>query len=212
MLLVVGGEKGGSGKSTISQNLAVFLARAGYDVLLLDADPQGTTRDWAAERQMNEGLAGLTFEHATGDLRKILADRVKRYQMVVVDAGGADSLALRSAMAVATHVLLPLRPKRRDLKTLPNLDLMIAQAKTVNPDLVVRAVITQCPTLPSQVKRILDAKEACRSFEIEPLDAITMQRNAYDDADEGGESVFEIAASDTKAIEEVEAIAKELWS
>lgn len=212
MLLIVGGEKGGSGKSTIAQNLAVFLARAGHDVHLLDADPQATSRDWAAERQTKEGLMGLSFEHATGDLRKILLDRAKRYQMIVVDAGGADSIALRSGMAVASHLLLPFRPKRRDLKTLPNLDSMIAQAKTVNPDLAVRAVITQCPSLPSQVGRILAAKEACRSFGIQPLNAITMQRNAYDDADENGESVFEIKAVDQKAIEEIEAIANELWS
>jgi chromosome partitioning protein len=212
MILVVGGEKGGSGKSTLAQNLAVFLAKDGHDVLLLDADPQATTRDWAAERQGNEGLVALAFEHATGDLRKTLEDRAKRYQTIVVDAGGADSQALRSSMTIATHLLLPLRPKRRDLKTLPNLDQMITQAKTINPGLEVRAVISQCPPLPSQVTRILDAKEACRSFGIEPLEAITMQRNAFDDADENGESVYEIRPVDAKAIEEIDAIANEIWS
>nr|WP_176704744.1 AAA family ATPase [Pseudomonas sp.]QBM91772.1 partitioning protein ParA [Pseudomonas sp.] len=212
MLLVVGGEKGGSGKSTIAQNLAVWLALKGYDVLLLDADPQLTTRDWAAERQKNEQLAALSFEQATGDLRKILIDRMQRYQMIVVDAGGADSLALRSGMAVATHLLLPFRPKRRDLKTLPNLDRMVAIARTTNPALTARTVITQCPSLPSQVGRILDAKEACRSFGLEPLDAITIQRNVYDDCDENGQSVFEIKERDAKAVEEIEAIAMELWS
>ena len=60
--------------------------------------------------------------------------------------------------------------------------------------------------------RILDAKEACRSFGIEPLEAITMQRNAFDDADENGESVYEIRPVDAKAIEEIDAIANEIWS
>lgn len=213
MLLVVGGEKGGSGKSAIAQNLAVFLARGGHDVHIIDADPQGTSKDWAAERLANDALeAKVSFEHATGDLRKILLDRVKRYQMIVVDAGGADSDALRSSMAVASHVVVPFRPKRRDLKTLPTIESMVAQAMTTNPDLMVRAVITQCPSLPSQVYRILDAKEACRSFGIQPLDAITMQRNVYDDSDENGQSVFEIKPADLKAIEEIEAIATELWS
>lgn len=212
MLLLVGGEKGGSGKSTVAQNLSVFLARVGHDVLLIDADPQAISRDWAAERQVNEDLAVVHFEHATGDLRKILADRAKRYQMIIVDAGGADSLALRSGMTVATHLLLPLRPKRRDLKTLPNLEQMISQAKTVNPGLLVRAIISQCPPLPSQINRILEAKTTCRTYGIEPLDAITMQRNSYDDADENGESVFEIKLADPKAVEEIENIANELWS
>jgi len=81
-------------------------------------------------------------------------------------------------------------------------------AKTVNPDLIARAIITQCPTLPSQVQRILDAKEACNSFGIEALNNITTNRNVYDDADENGLSVFEVS-TDLKAKGEIEGIAKE---
>ena len=39
-------EKGGSGKSTIALNLACALHRQGRRVVLIDADPQGTARDW----------------------------------------------------------------------------------------------------------------------------------------------------------------------
>ncbi len=51
---MVGGEKGGSGKSCIAQNLAVYLQNNNRDVLLLDADPQGTTTDWVKEREQNQ--------------------------------------------------------------------------------------------------------------------------------------------------------------
>ena len=78
----------------------------------------------------------------------------------------------------------------------------------MNPDLNARAIITQCPTLPSQVQRILDAKEACVSFGIKALDHITTNRNVYDDADENGLSVFEVT-SDPKAKAEIEGIAQE---
>ncbi|MFX6755208.1 chromosome partitioning protein ParA, partial [Acinetobacter baumannii] len=91
-------------------------------------------------------------------------DLDKRYQDIIIDAGGQDSEALRSAMTIATHMLLPFRPKRRDLKTLDHMEQVLKLAKTVNPNLKARAIITQCPTLPSQVQRILDAKEACKSF------------------------------------------------
>ncbi|QIQ74813.1 Iron-sulfur cluster carrier protein (plasmid) [Pseudomonas coronafaciens] len=56
MILLLGGEKGGSGKSCLAQNLAVWLQARGGDVLLLDADPQGTTADWAAERSAQGDL------------------------------------------------------------------------------------------------------------------------------------------------------------
>ena len=111
-------------------------------------------------------------------------------------------------MTVATHMLLPFRPKRRDLKTLVNVSQLVKLAKAVNPDMKVRAVITQCPTLPSQVQRILDAKEACLSFGIEPLSAITCNRNIYDDADENGSSVLEVGV-DPKAKEEIESLVAE---
>ncbi len=209
MIIVIGGEKGGSGKSCIAQNLSVFLQKKGRDTLLIDADPQGTSHDWAREREANETLKDIQNESALGDIRRTLIDRAKRYEMIVVDAGGADSVALRSALSVATHVLLPFRPKRRDLKTLEHVEKMITLAKSINPELIVRSVITQAPALPSQVQRILDSKEACASYGLSPLNAFTTARNVYDDADEDGSSVLEVG-TDFKAIEEIQQIAQEL--
>lgn len=210
MILVLGGEKGGSGKSCIAQNLAVWLQRQGKDVLLLDADPQGTSVDWAREREQNPDLQDIQVESPHGDIRKTIIDRAKRYEAIVVDAGGADSVALRSALTVANYALLPFRPKRRDLKTLAHVEKLITDAKVLNPELIARAVITQAPALPSQIQRILDSKEACASYGLEPLNAFTTARNVYDDADENGSSVLEVA-TDSRAIEEIEMIAVELW-
>lgn len=211
MILVVGGEKGGAGKSCIAQNLSVWLKSEGHDVLLVDADPQRTSHLWAQERLGSEHLIELPVEHAMGDLRKLLLDRAKRYAAIVVDVGGADSMTLRSAMTVATHILFPLRPKRRDLKTLPNLEHLVSLTRPVNPDVIVRAIISQAPTLPSQVARILDAKEACASFGLQALNAIVYNRNVYDDADESGSSVMELG-TDAKASDEIKQLATELWS
>ena len=209
MILLVGGEKGGSGKSCIAQNLAVFLkTEAHRDVLLLDADPQGTTTDWAQDRNDNESLASISSVQASGNIRQTLLDLAERYQDVVIDAGGGDSEALRSAMTVATHMLLPFRPKRRDLKTLANVERLVKLATAINSDLVVRTIITQCPALPSQAKRIADAKEVCQSFGLTSLVAITTHRNSYDDADEDGYSVLEVE-NDPKAGEEIRSVARE---
>lgn len=211
MILLVGGEKGGSGKSCLAQNLAAYLQTvAKRDVLLLDADPQGTTIDWSKERDANDALPELPTVQVSGNIRQTLKDLARRYQDVIVDAGGHDSEALRSAMTVATHMLLPFRPKRRDLKTLPKVAQLIRLAQAVNPELITRAVLTQCPALPSQATRISDAKEACRSFEIPPLEAVTISRNVYDDADEEGFSVLE-TKTDEKAAAEVSAVARELF-
>ena len=208
MIILVGGEKGGSGKSCLAQNLAVYLQANNRDILLLDADPQGTTTDWIKERDENNKVESIPSVQAAGNIRQILLDLSKRYQDIIIDAGGQDSEALRSAMTIASHMLLPFRPKRRDLKTLVHVEKLIRLAKAVNPELYTRSVITQCPTLPSQSQRILDAKEACESFDLTPLNNFTCNRNIYDDADENGLSVFEMS-SDEKAKQEIEQIAKE---
>lgn len=210
MIVLIGGEKGGSGKSCLAQNLAVYLvAYPKMDVLLLDADPQETTTDWVHQRNKNPALVKIHSVEASGNIRDTLQDLETRYDAVVVDAGGQDSEALRSAMTVARLMLIPFRPKRRDLKTLPHMDRLLKLAKAINPDLIARAVITQCPALPSQAQRILDAKEACRSFGIAPLVSIIYARNIYDDADEGGLSVLD-NEHDPKAQAEMTAMAEEL--
>ena len=40
--IVVSSQKGGVGKTTVSINLAYAFARAGWNVLLVDSDPQGS--------------------------------------------------------------------------------------------------------------------------------------------------------------------------
>lgn len=208
MIILIGGEKGGSGKSCLAQNLAVYLQSKSRDILLLDADPQGTTTDWIKERDSNPDLRNIPAVQAAGNIRQVLQDLSTRYQDIIIDAGGQDSEALRSAMTIATHMLLPFRPKRRDLKTLAHVEQLIRLARAVNPELVARAIITQCPTLPSQAQRILEAKEVCESFGLPALQQFTSNRNVYDDVDENGLSVFEVD-TDPKAKAEIEQLALE---
>lgn len=223
MICLIGGEKGGSGKSCLAQNIAVALQQRNHDVLLVDADPQLTTAVWAKERSKNENLPHIPCVQlhnaveniegiaATDDVRRTLKDLEKRYQTIVIDAGGQDSEALRAAMTVASHMLVPLRPKRRDLKTLPKMKKLVSMATSVNDQLKARSVITQCSSLPTQNYRVLDAKEICLSFEVPSLNAITYMRNAYDDSDEAGCGVHEGPTKvDKKAVNEIEAITNEL--
>lgn len=213
MILLVGNIKGGTGKSTAAQTLAIFLLLAGYDVLLVDADPQLTSSDWAAERLAfieagGEGKA-LPWLIMHGAIRAQLLDAKSRYQHIVIDVGASDSEALRHAMAVADYMVLPFRPKRRDLKTLPQVSELVKLSAGVNPDLKVRALINQAPTLPSMVGRILTAKETIRAWGIPTLDAVLFDRQGYDDADENGSSVWEF--SNPKAIEDATQMVNELW-
>ncbi len=210
MMILVGGEKGGSGKSCLAQNLAVYFAREKKAiVLMVDCDPQRTTSDWIQARNSDPSLPAINCIQLYGKIRNDLLSLNQHYDYVVVDCGGQDNLALRAAMSVADHVIIPLRPKRRDLKTVPHMEDMLSTCKMVNPKMLASFVITQCPSLPNQAGRILEAKEVCSSFGINVLNAVTFNRNIYDDSEELGSSVLEIEPESKAALEMI-AIAEEL--
>ncbi|MDO7083926.1 AAA family ATPase [Pseudocolwellia sp. AS88] len=210
MMILVGGEKGGSGKSCLAQNLAVYFAKKEEAiVLMVDCDPQRTTSDWIQARNTDPTLPAINCIQLYGKIRNDLLSLNQHYDYVIVDCGGQDNLALRAAMSVADHVIIPLRPKRRDLKTVPHMEDMLSTCKMVNPKMLASFVITQCPSLPNQAGRILEAKEVCSSYGINVLNAVTFNRNVYDDSEEKGSSVIEIEP-DGKAAAEMISIAEEL--
>ncbi|MBO9489987.1 AAA family ATPase [Endozoicomonas sp. G2_1] len=210
MMILVGGEKGGSGKSCLAQNLAVYFAKEKKGiVLMVDCDPQRTTSDWIQARNTDPSLPAINCIQLYGKIRNDLLSLNQHYDYVIVDCGGQDNLALRAAMSVADHAIIPLRPKRRDLKTVPHMEDMLSTCKMVNPKLLASFVITQCPALPNQANRILEAKDVCSSYGINVLNAVTFNRNIYDDSEESGSSVLEIDP-EGKASQEIVAIAEEL--
>lgn len=210
MMILVGGEKGGSGKSCLAQNLAVYFAKEKKGiVLMVDCDPQRTTSDWIQARNTDPSLPAINCIQLYGKIRNDLLSLNQHYDYVIVDCGGQDNLALRAAMSVADHAIIPLRPKRRDLKTVPHMEDMLSTCKMVNPKLLASFVITQCPALPNQANRILEAKDVCSSYGINVLNAVTFNRNIYDDSEESGSSVLEIDP-EGKAAQEIVAIAEEL--
>lgn len=196
-LIIVGGTKGGPGKSTVAQQVAAGLQlKRGKKVHITDIDIQQTTTSWCEERRNNKNLDLIAFSYIENDIVKHLQSLNGRYEYIVVDAGGFDSEIQREAMLIADIVLLPLRPKRRDLKSLRDLDTVLESVKSSNPEVQIRAVLNQCPSLPSQVSRILSSKDIIESFGIKCVPTNIYTRNVYDDAEEAGRSIFEMKGKD----------------
>jgi chromosome partitioning protein len=194
-IFVVCNEKGGAGKSSIAQTFAVFLSlKKHQDVLLVDADPQRTSSDWAAERQ--NIYPPVPCIELTGNIAQTLIDLRDRYEGIIVDCGGADSKAMRSALAVADMAILPFRPKRRDLKVAATMADIIETARAMNSNLNVVSAITQAPVQPNQRYRIENAQRVLLEFGLAPLKNITRNLNAWDDAEEMGCSVIEYTGDD----------------
>ncbi len=58
MIIALLNQKGGAGKTTLATHIAGELAMRGQSVILLDADPQGSSLDWT-QRRSQQGLPRL---------------------------------------------------------------------------------------------------------------------------------------------------------
>lgn len=214
-IILVGGSKGGPGKSTIAQQIAGhLLIKEKKNVHLLDIDVQRTTYQWCQDREAmasGEKLAKLSYHYRADGVLDYLRGIQDQHDYIVVDAGGFDSESQREAMLVSTHLLLPIRPKRRDLRSLVALDRVIEKAQILNENLKVRVVMNQCPSLPNQFARIQGAKDVCETFGMTALDTNIYARNVYDDAEEAGRTIFELPKGerDKKAEAEIKLLVKE---
>ena len=96
-IILIGGEKGGTGKTTLAVNLAARRALQGRDVLVIDTDIQASASYWAQTRDETAVTPRVACIQKFGKgLQTEVRDLATRYQDLVIDAGGRDSVELRS--------------------------------------------------------------------------------------------------------------------
>lgn len=111
MITVVGTLKGGSGKSTLTFNLGVWLAMAEVDVQLIDADPQATLTD-VNQVRAEEGFEPVLRVH---DRDALTRDQLDACEETLIDIGTSDMDALRLALSLCDRVLVPVPPSQADI-------------------------------------------------------------------------------------------------
>jgi chromosome partitioning protein len=149
MIAVVGSEKGGTGKTTIATNLAIYRAQVGRDVLLVDADPQGSAIEFSRVRESEGHTPTITCVMVTGrsvasEVRKL----APRFDDVVIDVGGRDSAALRSAMLVAQVMVIPCLPGQFDVWSIEGMNALVREAVALNEPLRAVTVLNKVDTNP----------------------------------------------------------------
>jgi chromosome partitioning protein len=214
MIVLIGGEKGGTGKTTLATNLAAKRALAGRDVLLIDTDIQGSASDWAQNRDEAEAKprrVACVQKFGKG-LQAEVQDLAKRYQDVVIDAGGRDSVELRAALVVADKVYIPIQPSQFDIWTLDRMEELVNSAQGFNPKLQARVIISRASTNPS-VQESQDARDILNDFaHLNLSNRIIRDRIAYRKAAREGFCVDELKPKDPKASEEIDALYQEIFS
>ena len=102
MILSFLNQKGGVGKSTLSTNAADYFHRQGCKTLLIDADPQGTTNDWAARR---DEMPFPVMSLARGNMAQEILGHADNYDHIVID-GPPRAEALSRAVIIASDLIV----------------------------------------------------------------------------------------------------------
>lgn len=132
-VITVAQQKGGSGKTTLSLNLAVGLLAGKSKVALLDTDPQGSLGQWFMARRETRGDSepdmGFRTASAWG-ARYEARELAKTHDYVIVDTPPKMGVDGRPAIEVADLVLVPVTPSPLDVwATEPTLELAQGEKK-----------------------------------------------------------------------------------
>ena len=210
MIILVGSNKGGSGKTTLACNLAVAIAQNGGDVCLVDADRQGSASRWEAERS-ESGHCRIQTIQKYDNLSQSLKDLDGRYQYVLVDVAGRNSREMITAATVADVLIAPHQCSQLDLDTLSELQEQMVRVLDLNPDLSVYVYQSMASTNPQVMStERKEFEEYVSEFpEFKALTSTGRYRKVYRDVMSEGLSVLE--SGNKAAAQEIESIYREVF-
>ena len=211
MIVVVGGIKGGSGKTTIATNLVIMRALDGCDVLLIDADDQETASDFTMLRNERAAAeATYTSIKLTGQAVRTETRRLAgKYDDVVIDTGGRDTTSQRAALTVADVLLVPFVPRSFDVWTLEKVGDLVGEMRVANPDLKAYVFINRADPSGRDNDEAADVLQETEGLEFIPTALGT--RKAFGNAAAQGLAVSELRPQDAKAVQEVGALYRYLY-
>jgi len=206
MITVIANLKGGSGKSTVSFNLAVWLLTQGRNVKAFDLDPQQTLSDVAQVRE----------EEEIEPLLNVTVTKMPEFDKsgdseFIIDVGAANAEGMHEAIRHADRVIIPVPPSQPDVWATQRFLKMVSDARQgVEADIEVLAFVNRADT--HHAVRESDDTEAA----LKQLPGVTLvpqrlyQRTLYRRSMSEGLAVFELWRG-SKGSDEFEALANALY-
>jgi chromosome partitioning protein len=186
MNIAVLNQKGGSGKTTISIHLAHALALRGNQVLLVDSDPQGSSRDWATARDTETPFTVIGIDRPI--LHKELPKVAPAYDFVVIDGAPRVSDLTRSAIIASDLILIPIQPSPLDIWATHEIVGLIEEASIYKQDLASAFVVNRKIVNTAIGKEVF---EVLKEYPISVLKASISQRVAFAETLNDGSTVLE---------------------
>lgn len=139
-IIAIMGNKGGTGKTTLSVNIASALSKAG-NVVLVDADPQRSSLQWSQIREDDQGLPVI---EGVDNLEDVIEQLKPDYDHIVIDCPPSIlTEQSRQALSFSDTALVPVQPSPYDLWATVHLEENIQEARKSNSRLNAVMVVNQ---------------------------------------------------------------------
>lgn len=209
MKVVIAHYKGGTGKTTTSVQLALWrqITRPKTHVWLIDTDEQKSALDtisFRSELDLKPSLACSAYSTAK-ELTSQLNAQGNLFDDIIIDSGGRDTDALRVALLAADVLLIPVLPRAYDIWSISRLEGLMESARNLGANFRAYAFI-------NRRDKTADCRESIEFLKKDEnltyIDFSFSDRVAYAKAGGVGRSVLEMRPKDKKACEELDALAK----
>lgn len=204
MIISVSSLKGGTGKSTISQNLAVCFAHMGYKTIIVDTDTNGSSIRWSGFRPADSPEVPTVSIADPRALRKNINQIQSDYEMVIVDGTPALSELASTIILICDLLLIPIKPGVLDLWATEKFIEKYEQALLLKKNIKARFLLNQ---VDARTRLGNEVSEVLNDFGIEAMSTKINNRIAYSEAVTSGIGVYEY--KDLKAKEELTMLTNE---
>lgn len=196
-------EKGGSGKSTLATNIATALHRQGKRVVLVDADPQGTARDWRAASPEDADLppvVALDRPQLLSSIKTLAAD------IVVIDTPAKAEAMAANVIRITNIALVVIQPSGADVWASAATVKLLKQKQDVGGEIDAAFLVNRTSGVTKLSKLIKEG--AWNEYGFEQLESTLGNRVAFAQAMTDGLSVYDLQDAAAKA--EIDAVITEL--
>ena len=149
-------QKGGSGKTTLTANIAVLWSNSGYRVAVIDCDSQKSLSYWLDERKKYYGETDIGISSYSFDIRN-LSNEVKqikrKYDFILIDSPPSITFDTIQILKATDRVFVPVQPSPVDLMaTIPFLNL--AKQEKKNPIIFLNRVMPRAKLTEAMILRL----------------------------------------------------------
>ncbi len=211
MLTVIGNLKGGTGKSTVAFNLAVWLAHDRTGVRVFDLDPQATLTDTMEIREEDGYEPLFEVSNDIEELEQLCNSKArKKAPQLLADVSATNMADLEKAISLAKRIIIPVQPSQADIWATQRFMKIVLSAIDTKKKPEILGFINRADTHIG-VRETGEAEEALQMLpDIEALDMRLCQRTAYRRSFSEGLAVFEQDPR-CKAAKEMKKLAKFLY-